>query len=69
VYKFDSLSDNWFVRFGIVKQLLFIVKRMDKKGFRVLMKHCFLAKKILKAMAWLDKHYSDSAPAKSSIEK
>ena len=43
---------------------------MDKKEFRVLIKHCFLAKKnSVEAKAWLDKHYSDSAPGKSTIEK
>jgi hypothetical protein len=43
---------------------------MDKKDFRVLMKHCFLAKKnTVEAKAWLDKHYMDSAPAKSAVEK
>jgi hypothetical protein len=34
----------------------------------VLIKHCFLAKKIL-LKAWLDKHYSDSVLGKSTIEK
>jgi hypothetical protein len=36
------------------------------------MKHCFLAKKNTfeaKAKAWLDKHYSGSAPGKSTVEK
>jgi hypothetical protein len=34
------------------------------------MKHCFLVKKnTVEAKAWLDKHYSDSAPAKSTVEK
>lgn len=43
---------------------------MDKKEFRVLIKHCFLAKKnTVEAKAWLDKHYSDSAPGKSTVEK
>jgi hypothetical protein len=38
-------------------------EKMDKKEFRVLMKHCFLARKnTVEAMAWLDKHFSDSAP-------
>jgi hypothetical protein len=46
------------------------VKRWIKKEFRVLMKHCFLAKKnTVVAKAWLDKHYSDSAPVKSTVEK
>jgi hypothetical protein len=43
---------------------------MDKTEFRVLMKHCFLAKKnTVEAKDWLDKHYLDSAPAKSTVEK
>jgi hypothetical protein len=40
------------------------------------MKHCFLAKKILEAKDWLDKHYiykhyyyTNSVPAKSTVEK
>jgi hypothetical protein len=34
------------------------------------MKHCFLAKRnTVDAKAWLDKHYLDSAPAKSTVEK
>jgi hypothetical protein len=37
---------------------------MDKKEFRVLMKHCFLANKNN-----VDKHYTDSASAKSTVEK
>jgi hypothetical protein len=36
----------------------------------VLKKHCFLGEKItVEAKAWLDKHYLDSAPGKSSVEK
>ena len=43
---------------------------MDKKEFRVLIKHCFLAKKnTVETKVWLDKHYSDFAPAKSTVEK
>jgi hypothetical protein len=43
---------------------------MDKKEFRVLMKHCFLAKEnTVEAKILIDKHYSDSAPVKSFIEK
>jgi hypothetical protein len=43
---------------------------MDKKEFRMLMKQCFLAKKnTVEAKAWLDKHYTDSASAKSTVEK
>jgi hypothetical protein len=34
------------------------------------MKHCFLAKKnTVEAKAWLDKHYLDPAPAKSTVAK
>jgi [histone H3]-lysine36 N-dimethyltransferase SETMAR len=43
---------------------------MDKKEFRVLIKHCFSAKKnTIEAKVWLDKHYSDLAPGKSTVEK
>ena len=46
------------------------VKTMDKKEFRVLKKHCFLAKKnSVEAKLWLDKYYTDSAPLKSTIER
>jgi hypothetical protein len=51
-----------------VEQLLFIVKKMDKQEFRVLMKHCFLAEKnTVEAKAWLDTHYADSAPVKLTV--
>jgi dTDP-4-dehydrorhamnose 3,5-epimerase-like enzyme len=41
------------------------VKRWIKKNFV----HCFLAKKnTVETKVWLDKHYSDSAPAKSTIK-
>jgi hypothetical protein len=34
------------------------------------MKHCFLTKKkSVEAKAWLDKHYTNSAPAKLTVEK
>jgi hypothetical protein len=34
------------------------------------MKHCFLTKKnTVEAKAWLDKHYTNSAPAKLTVEK
>jgi hypothetical protein len=43
---------------------------MDEKAVRVLMKNCFLAKKnTVEAKTLIDKHYSDSAPVKSTIEK
>ena len=36
----------------------------------MLIKHCFLAQKnTVGAKVWLDKHYSDSAPGKSTVEK
>jgi sarcosine oxidase delta subunit len=45
-------------------------EKMDNKEFRVLMKHCFLAKKnTFEAKAWFDKHYLNSAPRKSTVEK
>ena len=41
---------------------------MDKKEFRVLIKHCFLMRKnIVKVNLWLDKRYGDSARGKSTI--
>lgn len=41
---------------------------MEKSEFRVLIKHCFLMKKnTVEAQQWLQKHYSDSAPPKSTI--
>ncbi|GFW81433.1 putative DD34D transposase [Trichonephila clavipes] len=43
---------------------------MDKKEFRVLIKHCFFGEKnTFETKAWLDKHYSDFAPGKSTVEK
>jgi hypothetical protein len=45
-------------------------EKMDKKERRVLMKRCFLTKKItVEAKVLLDRHYLDSAPAKSTAEK
>jgi hypothetical protein len=57
------------VRYSILSEATFVYcEKMDKKQFCVLIKHCFLAKKIL-LKAWLDKHYSDSVPVgKMSIE-
>ena len=41
---------------------------MDKKEFRMLIKHCFLmAKNTVKAKQWIDKRYGDSPPGKSTI--
>ena len=41
---------------------------MDKKNFRVLIKHCFLiGKNTVDAKKCLDKRYVDSAPGKSTI--
>jgi hypothetical protein len=57
------------VRYSILSEAIFVYcEKMDKKESRV--KHCFLAKKnTIEAQAWLDKHYSDSAPAKSTVDK
>ncbi|KAM8718055.1 hypothetical protein ACLKA7_004715 [Drosophila subpalustris] len=41
---------------------------MEKAEFRVLIKHCFLTgKNTVEAKTWLNKHYEDSAPGKSTI--
>ena len=41
---------------------------MDKKEFRVLVKHCFLmGKNTVEAKQWIHKQYGDSAPGKSTI--
>ena len=41
---------------------------MEKKEFLVLIKHCSLMdKNTVEAKQWLDKHYGDSAPGKSTI--
>lgn len=41
---------------------------MEKSEFRVLIKHCFLmGKNTVAAKEWLDKHYGDSGPGKSTI--
>ena len=41
---------------------------MDKKKFRVLIKHSFLMwKKTVEAKQWLDKYHGNSAPGKSTI--
>jgi hypothetical protein len=59
------------VRYNILSEATFAYcEKMDKKEFRVLLKHCFLAKKnTVEAKAWLDKHYLDSALAKSTVAK
>jgi hypothetical protein len=59
------------VRYSILSEATFVYcEKMDKKEFRELLKHCFLAKKsTVDAKAWLDKHYLDSAPAKSTVAK
>ena len=42
---------------------------MNIKEFRVLIKHCFLmGKNTVEAKQWLDKHYGDSVPGKSTID-
>ena len=41
---------------------------MDKKEFRVLIKHCFLmGKNTVEEKQWLDEHYRGSAQGKSTI--
>lgn len=41
---------------------------MDKREFRVLLKHCFLMKKSPKeAKLWLDKHYGNESPSKTTV--
>jgi hypothetical protein len=64
------MSADWFVRYCILSEATFVkCEKMDKKEFRVLLKHCFLAKKNnIETKVWFDKHYSDSAPAKSTIK-
>ena len=59
------------MRYRILSEATFVsLKTMDKKEFRVLIKHCFLAKKnTVEAKSWLDKHCSDSRPEKSTVEK
>jgi hypothetical protein len=54
------------VRYSILSEATFVYcEKMDKKEFRVLSKHCFLAKKDTVEA----KHYTDSALAKSTVEK
>lgn len=41
---------------------------MDQNEFRVLIKHCFLmGKNTVETKIWLDEHYPDAAPGKSTI--
>lgn len=41
---------------------------MDKREFRVLIKHCYLMKKnVVDAKLWLDKYYGNDAPGRSTI--
>ena len=42
---------------------------MDKKEFRVLKSIVFGEKNTVETTVWLDKHYLDFAPAKSTVEK
>jgi hypothetical protein len=46
------------VRYSILSKATFVYcEKMDKKEFRVLTQHCFLAKKnTVEAKAWLNKH-------------
>jgi predicted secreted hydrolase len=53
-----------------VSEVTFVYcEKMDKKEFRVLIKNCFSEKITVEGKAWLDKHYSDSAPGKSTVKK
>jgi hypothetical protein len=64
------MSVDWFVRYSIFSEATLVCcEKMDKKEFRVLIKHYFLAKNnTVETKVWLDKHYSDSAPAKSTFK-
>jgi transposase len=64
------MSVDWFVRYSILSEATFVFcKKKDKKEFRVLIKHYYLAKNnTVETKVWLDKHNSDSAPAKSTIK-
>lgn len=49
---------------------MLFVKMMDKKEFRVLIKHQYLiGKNTVQAKAWLDEYYPGQAPGKSTVEK
>ena len=53
---------------GFGEATFVIFKTIDKKEFRVLIKHWFLmGKNTVEAKQWLDKSYGDSAPRKSTI--
>jgi hypothetical protein len=64
------MSVDWFVRYSILSEATFVYcEKMDKKEFRVLIKHYFLAKNnTVETKVWLDKHYSNSAPGKSTVK-
>jgi hypothetical protein len=64
------MSADWFVRYSILSEATFAYcEKIDNKELRVSIKHCFLAKKnTVETKVWLDKHYSDSALAKSTIK-
>jgi hypothetical protein len=59
------------VRYSIVSGVFFVYcEKMEKKVFRVLMRHCFLGEKnTVEAKAWLDKHYSEhkNQPLRSGL--
>ena len=67
--KISLQSDVEFRSYRGFHEATFVVyKIIDKKEFRVLIEHCFLiGKNTLKANHWLDKHYGNSAPGKSTI--
>ena len=45
-------------------------KKIEKSEFRVLIKRCFLMKKItVETKQWLDKNYPNSAPSRQMVEK
>ena len=63
--KCDNFMTIW--RFGEATFVIF--NPIDKKEFRVLIKHCFLmGKNTSEAMQWLDKRYGDSAPGETTID-
>jgi hypothetical protein len=65
------MSADWCVTYSILSEATFVYcEKMDKKEFCVLLKHCFLPKKnTVETKVWLEKHYLDSASAKSTVEK
>ena len=58
------------MNYSILSEATFVVvKKMDKKEFRVLIKYCFLkGKNTVEAKTWLDNEFPDTAPGKSTIK-